>query len=179
MAHYSDTAQLSIDLVNTFDVFAGDDLLGTVRDLTDFAVAHGIEQLAATVKDLESIRRARPELRRALLAEDEAIAVVALNDLLAAAKPRPQLVHGSDEKWVFGYADPEGTVADRILAEAAGGALEEIRLHGVRRFNTCGSSTCEDVFVDRTRNRSRRFCSSDVCGNREAQRAHRARRAHE
>jgi predicted RNA-binding Zn ribbon-like protein len=65
--------------------------------------------------------------------------------------------------------------ADRILAEAVAQVLEEIRDHGVRRFATCAGSTCEDVFVDRSRNHSRRHSTPDVCGNREAQRAYRTR----
>lgn len=177
MTHYSEGMELATDLVNSFDVFAGEELLESVADLTDFAAAHGVEAGVATTKDLEQLRRARPVLRSALLADDETAAVAALNGLLAATRPKPRLVAGPDESWAFSYADPDASLADRIVAEAAAGALQEIRDHGTRRFNTCGSSTCDDLFVDHSRNRSRRYCTTDVCGNREAQRAYRARQA--
>ncbi len=177
MTHYSEGMRLATDLINSFDVFAGEELLGSVADLAEFAAAHGVEAGSATAEDLERLRWARPVLRRALLSGDETEAVAALNDLLAAARPRPRLVAGSDQSWVFRYADPKASLADRILAEAAAEALQEIRDHGMRRFNTCGSSTCDDLFVDQSRNRSRRYCTTDVCGNREAQRAYRARQA--
>jgi predicted RNA-binding Zn ribbon-like protein len=45
---------------------------------------------------------------------------------------------------------------------------------GYERFGTCSSSTCDDVFVDGSRNRSRRHCS-DTCTTRENVAAHRAR----
>ena len=168
---------MATDLVNTFDVFAGDELLGSVAELAEFAVAHHLDARQVTKKDLERLKRARPVLRAALLCDDQQAAVAALNDLLATARPRPRLIAGPDHSWAFSYADPNASLADRILATAAAEALEEIRDHGMRRFNTCGSSTCEDVFLDQSRNRSRRYCTPDVCGNREAQRAYRARQA--
>ncbi len=177
MTHYSEGMELATDLVNSFDVFAGEELLESVADLADFAAAHGLDAGRATKKDLERLRRARPVLRSALLSDDETAAVAALNDLLVAARPRPRLVAGPDNSWAFRYADPKASLADRILAEAAAEALQEIRDHGMRRFSMCDSSTCDDVFVDQSRNRSRRYCTPDVCGNREAQRAYRARQA--
>ena len=166
-----------MDLVNTFDVFAGQELLGSVADLADFAVEHDLDARQATKKDLERVRRARRVLRTALLSDDQPAAVAALNNLLATAHPQPRLVAGPDDSWAFSYADPKASLADRILAEATAEALEEIRDHGMRRFNTCSSSTCDDLFVDQSRNRSRRYCTPNVCGNREAQRAFRARQA--
>lgn len=40
----------------------------------------------------------------------------------------------------------------------------------------CEGSTCTLLFVDRTRNRARRWCSMAICGNRAKQAAHRDRR---
>jgi predicted RNA-binding Zn ribbon-like protein len=177
MTHYPGNLTLAVDLANSFDVSAGEELLDSVEDLVEFASGHGIDPQGATPRDLERLREVRTSLRDALLSGDETAAVAALNDLMAAARPMPQLVAGPDQNWAFHYADPGAPLAHRILAEAAAAALGEIRDHGMRRFSTCDSSTCEDVFVDQSRNRSRRSCSPDVCGNREAQRAYRARQA--
>jgi predicted RNA-binding Zn ribbon-like protein len=37
---------------------------------------------------------------------------------------------------------------------------------GFERFGSCASATCDDVYVDTSRNRSRRNCS-DTCTTRE------------
>jgi predicted RNA-binding Zn ribbon-like protein len=42
-------------------------------------------------------------------------------------------------------------------------------------MNTCADESCGDVFVDASRNRSRRYCS-DTCANRLNVAAHRRRR---
>jgi predicted RNA-binding Zn ribbon-like protein len=45
---------------------------------------------------------------------------------------------------------------------------------GWQRFGTCSSTSCDDVFVDTSKNRSRRHCS-DTCTTRESVAAYRAR----
>jgi predicted RNA-binding Zn ribbon-like protein len=177
MSTYPNGAVLATDLVNTYDVFAREEHLGSVEALTDFATDHGLNTAHVTTTDLERLRTARPSLRSAMLSNNEEEAVTALNSLLATAQPRPQLVTSPDREWIFTYADPKAGLADQILAEATAEVLNEIRSDRLRWFSTCFSSTCEDVFVDISRNHSRRYCTPDVCGNREAQRAHRSRQA--
>jgi predicted RNA-binding Zn ribbon-like protein len=53
--------------------------------------------------------------------------------------------------------------------------LEAIRDDGWDRFGICAGAPCCCVFVDRSKNRSRRFCS-DLCADRVAQALHRERR---
>ena len=174
MGTYGETG---IDLVNTYNVAADEEQLGSVVALIEFAADHGLETGSVTAEDLERVRLARSVLRAAIVTDDEGETVAQLNLLLAASRPRPRLVDAGGDTWAFEYADPDAGLADRILATATGQLLEEIRVHGMHRFSTCDSSTCDDVFVDKSRNHSRRFCSPDVCGNREAQRAYRARQA--
>jgi predicted RNA-binding Zn ribbon-like protein len=175
MDHYSFGAVLAADLVNTFDVSGDEELLGTLEALTAFASDHGVNAATINESDLRRLRSARPVLRHAMLADDETTAVAALNDLLSTARPRPHLIATGAGDWRFAYADPEAGLTDRLVAEATAQVLQEIRDHGMQRFSTCASSTCEDVFIDQSRNHSRRYCTPDVCGNREAQRAYRAR----
>jgi len=177
MDNYVDRVRLVADVVNTVDVFADEELLDSPDDLIAFAGDHGISGREITRSELERFRRARAALRDALTSGDEAEAVAGVNGVMAGIRARPRLVEDPDGTWTFTYADPDSPVVDRILAEAAAGALEEIRDHGLRRFSTCASSTCDDLFLDQSRNHSRRYCTPDVCGNREAQRAYRARQA--
>lgn len=44
------------------------------------------------------------------------------------------------------------------------------------RFKACRSETCRWVFIDHARNRSRQWCSMEICGNRSKARAYRRRR---
>jgi predicted RNA-binding Zn ribbon-like protein len=177
MSNYSHGAVLATDLVNTYEVFAREEHLGSVEALADFAADHGFDTGNVTTADLDRLHTDRPSLRSAMLSNNEEEAVTALNDLLATTQPRPRLVTSIDGEWIFSYADPKAGLADQILAEATAEVLNEIRNDRLRWFSTCLSSTCKDVFVDKSRNHSRRYCTPDVCGNREAQRAHRSRQA--
>jgi predicted RNA-binding Zn ribbon-like protein len=44
------------------------------------------------------------------------------------------------------------------------------------RIRSCGAPSCDSVFVDLSRNRSRRYCDSRTCGNRLHVAAYRARK---
>ena len=46
---------------------------------------------------------------------------------------------------------------------------------GFDRLRLCARDDCDDVFVDASRNRSRRFCDPATCGNRAHVAAYRAR----
>ena len=77
----------------------------------------------------------------------------------------------ADGEWHFRYV---GTPVDVVAAAASWSLLEAIRVDGWDRFGTCEAAPCCCVFVDRSRNRSRRFCS-ELCANRYAQASHRQR----
>jgi predicted RNA-binding Zn ribbon-like protein len=54
--------------------------------------------------------------------------------------------------------------------------VDVIRMGELSRLRTCAADDCDDVLVDLSKNRSRRFCENG-CGNRVAVAAYRARRA--
>jgi predicted RNA-binding Zn ribbon-like protein len=58
------------------------------------------------------------------------------------------------------------------LARAAGDLLTGPELARVRR---CGSATCASMFLDTSRNGSRRWCDMETCGNRAKARRHYSR----
>jgi len=68
-----------------------------------------------------------------------------------------------------------GRLTDTIASATAMSLLEAIRTDGWERFGLCAGAPCCCVFVDRSKNRSRRFCS-DLCADRVAQALHRRRR---
>ena len=46
------------------------------------------------------------------------------------------------------------------------------------RLSACRDENCRVAFYDKSRNRSRAWCSMEVCGNREKARSFRQRHAH-
>jgi len=104
--------------------------------------------------------------------ENEKTAVGFLNQILRGSNAKPQLAHVGDAwrlRWV-------GAPVDVLASTAAMSLLEAIRDHGWERFGICAAAPCCCVFVDRSRNRSRRYCSS-LCADRVAQAAYRRRQA--
>jgi predicted RNA-binding Zn ribbon-like protein len=72
---------------------------------------------------------------------------------------------------------PAAPMADRITAHLAMGLAELLVSGESGRLRSCASPTCRDVFLDESRNRSRRYCDSRTCGNRLHVAAYRARKA--
>lgn len=55
---------------------------------------------------------------------------------------------------------------DRPLWDIARAAAELLRTKGdLARVRECGSDTCEWLFIDKSRNHSRRWCDMNDCGN--------------
>jgi predicted RNA-binding Zn ribbon-like protein len=62
-----------------------------------------------------------------------------------------------------------------IAAESAMGLATVVRDGGLERLSVCAANGCSRVFVDTSRNRSRRYCDPGTCGNRTNVAAYRAR----
>lgn len=152
------------------------DGLGTLADLTEFFDRW--EYTGArprTRADLAAVRGIRPRLRE-LLRADRDTAVVLVNAVLTEQQAVPQLVRHDRLDWhVHAIADGR-PLHERVLVETAMALIDLIRADEMERLGVCAASDCDDVVVDFSRNRSRKFCST-TCGNREAQAAHRARQA--
>ena len=69
----------------------------------------------------------------------------------------------------------EAPLATRMAVEAAMAFVDVVRAGELDRLKTCAAEHCENVVVDLSRNRSKRFCE-DGCGNRENVRAYRDRK---
>jgi predicted RNA-binding Zn ribbon-like protein len=68
-----------------------------------------------------------------------------------------------------------GSSLDLPAQQVAVSAVLLLASDDVRRVKQCQGPTCGWVFVDDSRNQSRRWCDSRECGNRERVRAHYAR----
>lgn len=180
-SHYkSDAGDLAVDLVNTLDPVSGDDSLTDIAALERFVADHSEESLNAewyrddlTEEDLREVLALRERLREVFHSENDVAAADRINRLLedSAATPRVSL-HGGTAHLHFEAIGPSlGKALGAATAMGLGVVLVE---EGFERLGFCDSSTCEDVYIDVSKNRTRRYCG-DTCSTREAVAAYRRR----
>lgn len=165
---------VAVDLVNS--AHDGHDHLPDVAALDGFVRDHDLSDAPrARRADLEAVHELRERLRAVFHAGDEAHASAILNELLAASGAHPMLTNHGDGRWHLHYTPAGAPLSARLAAESAMALAVVIAAGGFGRLRTCDSDTCLDVFVDASKNRSRRYCSPEVCGNRASVRAYRER----
>lgn len=165
----------AVALLNTHDVAEDRDDLRTAADLRAIVSANGYAKALPITDDVvAAVRPVRDRLRAAFqVPEDEAVAL--LDDLVDWAGARPRLVRHDGAGWHFHYTDDDTPWPATLAADLAMGLLVVIRDFGFGRLGTCAGEGCADVFVDLSRNASKRYCDPRRCGNRAAVRAYRAR----
>jgi predicted RNA-binding Zn ribbon-like protein len=169
----------AVEVVNTWDTLRPDpEQIEDLEVLRRFLRWIGRPDEAARLQegDLDRFRELRSRLRSALAAGTEAAAVAGLNAILAGAPARASLQQiGSG--WGFRFDGADASDALSFLAPLCSIALlSAIRDLGWGRLGVCAGTPCTCLFVDRTRNRARRYCS-DQCNDRVAQAARRRRAA--
>lgn len=130
-----------------------------------------------TETELDEVRVLRPRLR-ALLTSDRDDAASIVNVMLAEVGAVPQLAKHDGTDWHLHALAPDAPLPHRILAETALAMIDLIRVDEVSRLSVCAADDCDDIVLDLSRNRSKRFCSTR-CTNRVAVAAYRARQAAE
>ena len=159
---------LAVGLVNTWDVLDDEpEFLRDTKNLRTFLEQHGLDREArvAAEGDLKRVRSLRRRVRSVFEAETEAEAVEILNDLLADSVA--QLRPGKDG-WRFSYEPRRARdLADRLAPRVAAALLVAVQTDGWERFGVCDALPCRCVYLDRSRNRSRRYCSQ-LCADRVA-----------
>ncbi len=166
-------AELVRSFVNTVDPESGTDELRGPADLARWLLDAGLleRSLPASGRDLRLALRLREAIRVELAANHGGKApphALPPLDVVCAELP---LRAGS------------GTAALVPASTGIRGALGQIvaavttaRIKGSwARLKICPAEDCAWAFFDTSRNRSRRWCSMEVCGNREKVRAYRDR----
>ncbi|MFE6985108.1 CGNR zinc finger domain-containing protein [Streptomyces griseus] len=153
------------------------DGLADVAALYAFAERHHISGVGTLgEKDLATVRDVRARFAEVFAAPDPRTAADLVNRLVAAAGTTPQLTDHDGYDWHVHYFAPDASIADHLAADC-GMALAFIIVAGEQeRLRRCEAPDCGHAFVDLSRNRSRRYCSSRTCGNRLHVAAYRARR---
>jgi predicted RNA-binding Zn ribbon-like protein len=149
--------------------------LAAIEDLDRFVLTWALTgRHCRDDAELEQVRELRPRLRRIWeVGEDEAVRIV--NGLLQEFRALPQLVKHDEWDYHLHATPPEAPLATRLAVEVAMAMVDVIRAGELQRLRICQAPDCQDVVVDLSKNRSKRFCDSG-CGNRMAVAAYRARR---
>lgn len=171
-------AELGVDLVSTEpDDLDPADPLASLESLRGFLAPWPWMASRATPNDLAPLVRLRRELRAVFddAAEHRSAGMVGrLNRLLERHRPQPSISGHDDSDWHLHITDDHVPVATELATGAVMGlAMAFLRL-GAARFGTCADPRCRGVFLDTSRNRSRRYCS-DRCASRANVAAHRER----
>lgn len=132
------------------------------------ARSHDTAEVAA-VADL------RPTLIELWDADRDRAAELA-NEILRAHGSAPQLVRHDGEDWHLHAVDPDRPLAARIAVESAMAFVDLVRTGETDRCKRCADPICGHLFLDESRNRSRRFCCTQ-CQARINVAAYRARQA--
>jgi predicted RNA-binding Zn ribbon-like protein len=166
-------ADLAVALVNTWDTY--DDPHEHLVDLDDlrlFLRIVGRDEAARLAVDRD-LKQLREQLRRVFDTKDMREAARVLNELADDARAVPRLERSGDV-WELRFGPGQQEIAAHIGAACATALLEIVHGHGLTRFGTCAASPCTGAFVDRTKNRRKRYCC-ELCADRAAQSHHRAR----
>jgi predicted RNA-binding Zn ribbon-like protein len=179
--------QLAIDFTNTVGSRGSDpaEHLQTFGDLLAWAEARGI----LTRADAQKLRRSaarRPAAARAALASARELREALYRVIEAAAakrQPAPAALatvnaHVRDtfsrmqltarRARIELAADDAGreSLADPLLTPVVRAAVDLLTSDEIARVRTCADDACAWLFLDATRNRTRRWCDMKSCGNR-------------
>lgn len=187
--------ELCLDFANTLDSRPTDEpreLLTDYEELVRWSVQAGAvssragtglrrraarhrRQAATVLRRAQALRETIFEIFAASARGDAppADALDALNARLPEALEHLRLARDDhDVRWQWEETD----ALDRMLWPVVRSAAELLTSERLDRVRVCSADDCDWLFLDQSKNRSRRWCDMTVCGNRSKVR--RFRRAH-
>jgi predicted RNA-binding Zn ribbon-like protein len=112
-------------------------------------------------------------VREVALAASQPEVMARLNALLALASPKPYATDHDGELHLH-YAPADAGAVEQLTTTVAMGLSQVVVQHGWQRLGVCSAENCGNVYVDTSRNASRRYCSN-TCSSRSTVAAYRAR----
>ena len=141
-----------------------------------------LDEAASRPQEATRVLRRAVALREAIYAamhavvEDKSVpdaALATINAEAARASARARIVPTAGG-FAWGW-DEAGPALDRPLWPVARSAVELLTSPELPQVRECAADTCAWLFIDTSKNRSRRWCDMAVCGNRAKARRHYAR----
>jgi predicted RNA-binding Zn ribbon-like protein len=166
--------------INTRDIEGATDALTTPALLSEWLVEHGLarDEPAVSDDDLQDAHRLREALRGLAWANNgdpfHPEHLTTLNETAERARLTLRFRAGDDVELLPGAGGIIGALG-RIISIAA----DAMKDGTWSRLKACRNEECGWAFYDHARNRSAKWCTMAVCGNRMKARAFRARRAEE
>jgi predicted RNA-binding Zn ribbon-like protein len=178
MNHYKREDELLAEqLVNTRDTTRAEpEFLRAPADLAKYLQRWNIRVgQEPNAQDLAEVLVLRRRLRSVFEASDLAAAAGILNELLEGIQVRPQIALMPNRSIKLElHVGEDLRLASRLAAEAALGLSAALEQYGIERLHVCNAVPCTDVFLDTSRNHTRRYCC-EQCANRHNVAAHRQR----
>jgi predicted RNA-binding Zn ribbon-like protein len=183
-SHTSDTVGYAVTLINDvtpgerhgrpFPAPEGDALVEAVRNAVPRARTRGLP----TPSDAIALAAWATRLRHVVLVHtgDLDEACVELNQIMREADAVPTLSRHDDEPWHLHFHSADADWAASWAAPMATGLAVVLGNAVVERLGLCNAPACDRVYIDVSRNGTRRFCST-TCQNRVKAAAFRARKA--
>lgn len=189
--------RLCLDFANTVHCYREDDILDELKSYADL-VAWSRQAGVISEREARRLLRKAAEhplkadkvferakaLRNAIFRIFAAIAkeqaperddLALLNTALAEAMMRARVVATADG-FEWSWAEDERDALEQMLWPIARSAADLLTSDEVSRTRECGGDTCTWLFMDTSKNRSRRWCDMKGCGNRAKSRRHYERR---
>lgn len=185
-----DSGRVCLDLVATRAGRPAEERLGSGESLREWLYGAGLVPEGTPVEVdegwlgpftglralLNRLVTAELAARSAAYAPPEAVDIAALNATALAAPPAPAAVPGADGALTRSLAAAPDCAG--LLAAVARDAVDLFTDPLARaQLRRCAGENCTLVYLDTSRGRRRRWCSSEVCGNRERVARHRRRTA--
>ncbi|HEY8107716.1 MAG TPA: CGNR zinc finger domain-containing protein, partial [Gaiellaceae bacterium] len=156
------------DYVNTLDFETGIDRIATPDELAMWFSEQGLvdDLVEPTEQEVEDAVAVREAIRELLLANNgvKVDAGVASQTLEEAGRKARLGVRFEDGRPVLA---PEDDGARGAVGHIVATVAELAPTDDWKRLKTCRDEHCRVAFYDKSRNRSRAWCSMEVCGNRE------------
>ena len=154
----------------------------TGDDLVDAVAARLSDENAANLRAApdaaDRLTALAWRLRAAMVAETSAERAGQVNALLDAYRVRPYLASDVGQPYHLHFHGAGETTVEWLGGELATVLALIVDGYGEDRFGRCQAHHCDAVYVDTTRNGSRRYCSS-ACTARAKTAAYRGRRGGE
>jgi predicted RNA-binding Zn ribbon-like protein len=171
--------ELVRQFVNTRDIEEESDELESPESLLSWIAGMDLldeDSATADEKDLERALALREGIRSLLLANNgEVIETIRISELNRAARSVCLTVRFDDDGGATLESESSGVSAalGRIL-----GAVVQATDEGTwARLKVCTNDACQWAFYDHSKNRSGKWCTMEVCGNRMKARTFRQRQA--
>lgn len=166
----SSAVELAIDLANA--------QLEAPEGVRDFLHSHDEwftpgTPLTLSGRDSAALTRTARLIRAVAVADSQDEVIERLNELLGLARPRPYATDHDGDLHLH-YARADASVLEQVTTTVAMGLSQVVVQHGWQRLGVCSAEGCDDVYVDTSRNASRRYCSN-TCASRSTVAAYRAR----